>query len=539
MNLTDVCLGKNPRKIDSRTLQLKNFTAVPPQRPPKKKSWLTGIPSIPIYKNDVLGCCVISMMAHMLDQWSYLTTGKIIGFTDQQIIEMYTAIGGYDPNAPLNPDGSNPTDNGCVMLDALNYWRETGFCGYKMEAYVSANPRSPTEFEQAIALFGNTAIGVELPVAVQGSSTWDNPPNLTGDWAPGSWGGHAIPAGAYWPGGHGRQAAGGAAAGGGGTGPPAVLFGGATAAGVSGLPPLAGGGSRQEGAGGDVASGGGSVSPAEVRVPSAPVAGAAAARSPAALRAPTYVPLAGGAGPALATAKVSPGTGPGCVVVAGVSGGPPSAAVVPRPTPADSEAAAAGGGGGDADSESRADEVRAEGAVSDSDVEPSAMTRTVPLVPAAAAPAASGAAMLDVTETPTCVWAAVPCACRAVSDAAATEVGTGPPGWLGGVDGCAGRVTGGGVLLAAAAAATPSDAAEPPASACAVAACEGDGGKSSERAPAVADAGQAAAAAATEVRLGDVPVRAGGEPRAVPDTGTEAVGLSAGRCKVVASIDFS
>lgn len=173
---------------------------LPPHLPPRpfQKNWLVGIPKIPPYMNLTLGCCVISRMAHQLDLWSYLTTGKIIGFSDEQIIEMYSAIGGYDPKAPLNPDGSNPTDNGCEMLTAMKYWRNTGFCGYKIEAFVQVDPSSPTQFMDAIWLFGSAAIGVQLPLAVQSTVGWPAPPSLTGEWAPGSWGGHDVDPVAYF-----------------------------------------------------------------------------------------------------------------------------------------------------------------------------------------------------------------------------------------------------------------------------------------------------------------------------------------------------
>lgn len=196
-------LGKKPKVTDrfDRTLQLGKYLlkgALP--APPKQEDWLSKIPEIPMYCNDKLGCCVISAMAHMLDQWSFLTTGKIFNFSDQQIIGVYSAITGYNPNAPLNPDGSNPTDQGTDWLTALNYWRQTGFCGLKIEGFAEFSPQSPTEFEQSISLFGNTAIGVELPIAVQGADSWKAPPNQDGDWASGSWGGHGIPSGAYKPG---------------------------------------------------------------------------------------------------------------------------------------------------------------------------------------------------------------------------------------------------------------------------------------------------------------------------------------------------
>jgi hypothetical protein len=220
-------LGKRTKRFDpkGRTLQLRNYVEAPAPstaRPvrmisietlittgvclsvkkslaaplPKKKDWLSGIPSIPMYDNDTLGCCVIARMAHQLDLWSYLTTGKIIGFTDAQIISMYSAIGGYVPGDPS-------TDNGCDMLTAMNYWRKNGFAGQKdlaIEAFIEVNPMNPVEFAWGISWFGSTAIGLQLPTAIQTLNDWPAPPNLTGDWTPGSWGGHDVPAGAYFPG---------------------------------------------------------------------------------------------------------------------------------------------------------------------------------------------------------------------------------------------------------------------------------------------------------------------------------------------------
>ena len=190
-------LGKREKRIDNRTLQLNKYTVK--TAPPPKKNWLTGIPSIPMYLNDTLGCCVIACMAHMLDQWSYLTTGKIIGFTNDQITAMYTAIGGYNPHAPL-VNGQNPTDNGCDMLTAMKYWRTNGFCGHKIAGFAEVNTTSPTEFERAICWYGSITIGVNLPLAIQSLSDWPAPPNLVGDWAPGSWGGHCVDSAAYFPG---------------------------------------------------------------------------------------------------------------------------------------------------------------------------------------------------------------------------------------------------------------------------------------------------------------------------------------------------
>jgi hypothetical protein len=111
--------------------------------------------------------------------------------TDSQVLKAYEDVGGYVPGDPS-------TDNGCFILDALNYWRKTGLGGHKIMAYVSVDPTNLDEVRDAIWLFGNLFIGVELPLSAQSQSAWtvaDGGP--FGDGSPGSWGGHAIPCVAY------------------------------------------------------------------------------------------------------------------------------------------------------------------------------------------------------------------------------------------------------------------------------------------------------------------------------------------------------
>jgi hypothetical protein len=56
-------------------------------------------------------------------------------------------------------------------------------------------PLDETVVKQAIDLFGGIYIGLELPSAWQGAPLWDVGPGSA--FAPGSWGGHAVPAIAY------------------------------------------------------------------------------------------------------------------------------------------------------------------------------------------------------------------------------------------------------------------------------------------------------------------------------------------------------
>jgi hypothetical protein len=180
-------LGKRPARYDTRTLKLSDYL-VKIRSPPDEVSWVTEVPSWPMLGNDVLGDCVEAAMGHCLEQWSTYANPPGIVPSDNQVIDLYSAIAGYVPGDPS-------TDNGTVMLDALNYWRQTGFAGHKILAFVALNTRNLAELQAAIWLFGNAFIGIQLPVSAQGQSAWLMPDGgiYSTDGVPGSWGGHCVP----------------------------------------------------------------------------------------------------------------------------------------------------------------------------------------------------------------------------------------------------------------------------------------------------------------------------------------------------------
>lgn len=123
-----------------------------------------------IYKNDVWGCCVVAGAFHVRGVTSFNSTkGYGVVFSDAQVEHDYAAIGGFDPSK-TQPDGSNPTDNGCDEITALNYWRTHGFPdGVKLLNYAAVDPTNVAEIKLAMYLFENLYFGVELPDA------WVNP----------------------------------------------------------------------------------------------------------------------------------------------------------------------------------------------------------------------------------------------------------------------------------------------------------------------------------------------------------------------------
>jgi hypothetical protein len=195
-------LGKLPPRIDPRTFQLRKYlrkpAAVP--TPPEEISYVVRVPGWPMLLNDQLGDCVIAAMGHMVQQWTFFSTdgSAMQTMTDAEALAAYEAIGGYVP-------GDSSTDQGADMLTALNYWRNTGIqvggSVHKIGGFVAVDPTNLLEVRQAIWLFGNLFMGVQLPVSAQGANDWTVPDGgiYSAAGAPGGWGGHCIPSMAESP----------------------------------------------------------------------------------------------------------------------------------------------------------------------------------------------------------------------------------------------------------------------------------------------------------------------------------------------------
>jgi hypothetical protein len=188
-------LGKLAPRHDARTFRLAPYLAAGLPGPPKSTNWTRngGIESWPMMANDRIGDCVIAACAHMIQEWSALASPPGFVPSDRDVIATYSAVAGYDPRNPASDRGTN-------YLDALNYWRKTGIAGHKILGFVSTCLRNRTELMLAIALLGNAAIGLSLPITAHDQEVWDVPKGgAVGDGAPGSWGGHGVPVVDYSP----------------------------------------------------------------------------------------------------------------------------------------------------------------------------------------------------------------------------------------------------------------------------------------------------------------------------------------------------
>ena len=197
-------LGKGPAKIDPRTFKLEKFLALAP--PPASVNWFGSVTDFGTMLNTVLGNCVTAAIGHSKQVVTLNTPGGEITPPDIVIEELYEHACGYVPGNPS-------TDNGCVIVDTLNYVRKNGL-GHKhkpplsvrhhrplLYAYADPNPGNFTQLQQGIATFMVADIGLQLPITAQAQvgGLWDvvGDPNTDPNSMPGSWGGHSIILGAY------------------------------------------------------------------------------------------------------------------------------------------------------------------------------------------------------------------------------------------------------------------------------------------------------------------------------------------------------
>jgi len=154
---------------------------------PDECDWTKGVTEWPMYGNDRLGDCTCAAAGHMVQAW--------------------TAAAG-NPQTPADADveaayipGTGTDDSGRAEPDVLDYWRDNGIGGHKIDLWVAIDFRKLDHVKAGIYLFGGVYAGINLPLSAQGQAVWDVAIDQPEQNAPGSWGGHAVPYEAYNKGG--------------------------------------------------------------------------------------------------------------------------------------------------------------------------------------------------------------------------------------------------------------------------------------------------------------------------------------------------
>lgn len=165
-----VKLGYKPSKTRPQAPALQKYlkhslSAMPL---PEKVDYYSGASAsiARVYRNNVLGCCVISGKGHLLGVWSTgdKDSGPVVLATDAEIDQQYSSVCG-------------PGDNGCYIPDVLDYMKSKGFQAggnrYKIKGYASVDWRSKDLVKATIAIFGGCTIGFNLPSAWTNEAVWD------------------------------------------------------------------------------------------------------------------------------------------------------------------------------------------------------------------------------------------------------------------------------------------------------------------------------------------------------------------------------
>lgn len=183
-------LGKLAPHFDSRTFKLAKY--MPAITPPATVNWGAKVPSWPMYDNDTLGDCVCAAAGHLVQEWTADASAEVT-LPVAAVLTMYQQVGGYVPGDPS-------TDNGCDMLTACKWLRNTGIGGHEIEGFGTVNPKNALQVKSTVFALGALYLGVALPLTAQDQKAWSVvPDDGSGSSAPGSWGGHCVPIVAYSP----------------------------------------------------------------------------------------------------------------------------------------------------------------------------------------------------------------------------------------------------------------------------------------------------------------------------------------------------
>ena len=188
-------MGKSVARHDPRTLLLASYVTPSLPTPPASFDISAKVTAWGMMDNDQIGDCTCAAAGHLIMEWTANAGKQAATPTDKQIVAAYSAITGYNPVTGAN-------DNGANELDVLNYWRQTGIAGHKIDAYMALELSNHNHIMDSVYIFEGCYIGVQLPISAQAQTQnhqpWSVPPGgPSGDGKPGSWGGHAVPVVAY------------------------------------------------------------------------------------------------------------------------------------------------------------------------------------------------------------------------------------------------------------------------------------------------------------------------------------------------------
>lgn len=168
--------GRRPPRHTLRTMRSALILArsLDPLGPaPVKSNDYVSAVTVPwgIMGNDSLGDCVCADTGHTL-MLRTANASSVVVPTDQDVIALYEAVGGYDPKDPN-------TDQGCDETTMCQYLESTGFLGHKCDASAMVDPANLDHIRWCVQLFGHCRLGINFPAFAMNQfnagQPWDTP----------------------------------------------------------------------------------------------------------------------------------------------------------------------------------------------------------------------------------------------------------------------------------------------------------------------------------------------------------------------------
>jgi hypothetical protein len=171
-------LGRKPRERDPRFPHMSALMAGRRSMVmPAPVNWSTNMDpgSIGMMLNDELGCCTISAVYHLIQVWSFVTTGKMLTESDAMVLLAYRMIDGYVPGNPA-------TDQGGIMQHVMRWWLRKGVPmdagkANKALAVIEVDPQNDIDIANSIVSCGAVNIGFNVPQYLM-PDNGDPPPTI-------------------------------------------------------------------------------------------------------------------------------------------------------------------------------------------------------------------------------------------------------------------------------------------------------------------------------------------------------------------------
>lgn len=180
-------LGRLPRRYHRDTLRLHDYSPLlGGQLPPAPATATWGAQAEAKFPtpgnwgmmlNDSEGDCVYAAGGHSIMGWTS-NANTVYVPPDADIQTGYESTG-FVPGNPA-------TDNGTVITQMLQYWRDTGLSGHKIVGWAEFEPSNPDDVKFVIANFGLAFVGCQIRQAdmnnFDSGNVWtpDNGPVLGG-----------------------------------------------------------------------------------------------------------------------------------------------------------------------------------------------------------------------------------------------------------------------------------------------------------------------------------------------------------------------